>query len=255
MNEERAERPPASSHDLSPTEIAAEAERRVREHQQSDPQRRAQLRLNRVVFSLSKHWLALFNTLAGLYAGLPILAPVLMHYGYPRPAHLIYAFYTHLCHQYPIRSWFLFGMRPHYTVESGLLAVEVQKSYQFLGDANLGYKIAFCQRDVAIYGMMFLAGLLYVLLRHRWKIPALPLWAYLLFGLLPMGLDGGYQLLANFITWLKPGWITPHETTPVLRTLTGALFGLSSIGVTYPLMEEFFEDTKNLLAARYNWRL
>ncbi len=255
MNKEHAELPPASSPDLSPAEIVAEAERRVSEHQKSNSQRRARLRLNRIVFSLSKHWLALFNTLVGLYVGFPILAPVLMHYGYTHQAHLIYAFYTHLCHQYPIRSWFLFGMRPHYTVESGLLAAEVQKAYQFLGDANLGYKIAFCQRDVAIYGTIFLAGLLYVLLRRRWKIPALPIWVYLLFGLLPMGLDGGYQLLTSLVAWVKPGWITPHETTPLLRTLTGALFGLSSTGVIYPLMEEFFEDTKNLLAARYNWRL
>ena len=253
MNKERREQSPESALEYSAEEIVAEAERRVKEHQNSVAKRRTLLGVNRLVFWLAKHWLALFNTLIGLYIGLPILAPVLMYYGYVQFAQPIYILYRALCHQYPIRSWFLFGMRSNYTADSGLLALEVQKSREFLGNAQLGYKIAFCQRDVAIYGTMFLAGLSYILLRRRWKLPALPLWAYFVFGILPMGLDGGYQLLTNLIAWIRPEWITPYETTPLLRTITGALFGLGSIATIYPLMNEFFEDTKKLLAARYNW--
>jgi uncharacterized membrane protein len=266
-------------------EILAEARRRMEEREQEpeeetpSPGRRGTVvRANRMVFWLSKHWLALFNALVGLYVAGAFLAPVLMNYGYEAAGRAIYNVYAPFCHQYPVRSWFLFGAQAAYRPDGALLAEELHKLSSFAGNATLGYKVAFCQRDVAIYGSMLLGGLAYVALRKRWEIEPLSMRAYLIVGILPMGLDGGYQLLTNVVAWLDstvipamrtgadvlqrlagvldfltPAWMGPHETTPLLRTITGTLFGLASIGVVYPYINEFFEETRALLSSRFGW--
>ncbi len=254
----------ASTTTPSTETILAEAQRRLQEKQSTPgepqqpeltPQQRAwNLRMNRAVFWLSKHWLALANLWWGAYIALAFLAPVLAHYGYAQGATWVYRFYQPFCHQQPVRSWFLFGAQSHYTVESELIPPELQKDRDFYGNATLGYKVAFCERDVAIYGAMALGGLAYALARRFTKIPPLPLWAYVAFAIAPMGLDGGYQLLTQILALIKPGTFLPHETTPLLRSLTGALFGLGSIAVAYPYLNEFFEETRALLGARYQWR-
>lgn len=263
-------------------EILAEAHRRIqeREPEEAPPldKQRAAVRANRMVFWLSKHWLAFFNVLVGLYVFGAFLAPVLMNYGYETAGRIIYNIYAPFCHQYPIRSWFLFGAQAAYRPDGVLLSEELHQLSSFAGNATLGYKVAYCQRDVAIYGSMLLGGLAYVALRKRWEIPPLSMRAYLLVGILPMGLDGGYQLLTHVAAWLNkqvipamqsstdflqrlgtvldfltPDWIAAHETTPFLRTVTGALFGLASIGVVYPYINEFFEETRELLSSRFGW--
>jgi uncharacterized membrane protein len=246
-------------------EILEEARRRVdrrAEHRPSPPepqelspaQRRFALRLNRMVFWLSKHWLALFNVLAGAYIGGALLAPALMEWGYEGGAQALYRFYGAFCHQYPFRSWFLFGPRAAYPAEGALTSEEMDVLRAFLGSPTHGYKIALCQRDVAIYGIIFLAGLLYALLRRRLKLRPLPLWAYLIVGVAPMGLDGGLQLLTTIVWWVAPHLINaPYESSPLSRTVTGALFGLGSVAVVYPYMQEFFADVRTTLGQRYGW--
>jgi hypothetical protein len=53
---------------------------------------------------LTRHWLALFNSVVAIYVGLPFLAPLLMREGLERPARWIYAVYSFMCHQFPFRS-------------------------------------------------------------------------------------------------------------------------------------------------------
>jgi hypothetical protein len=60
--------------------------------------------VDKVIFRLAKHWLALANLLWGLYVGLPLLAPVLMDAGWTAPAKVIYTLYRPACHQRPERS-------------------------------------------------------------------------------------------------------------------------------------------------------
>ena len=86
----------------------------------------------------------------------------------------------------------------------------------------LGQQMAYCQRNTAIYTTMFLAGLWYA--RRRWRAPALPLWAYALVAL-PMALDGGSALVGL------------RDSTPALRTLTGALLGVGTVWFAYPLVD------------------
>src|SRR3990172_8611667 len=137
--------------------------------------------LDRATAWLEHHWLLALNVLTGLLAGLAFLAPLLMSLGLRLPAQGLYLFYTTMCHQLPQRSFFVFG-----------------------------YQVAQCQRNTAIYGALFLAGLAFAFVRRRLA----PL-DWRLYGLLslPMAVDGGTQLFG----WQESNW--------ELRTATVVLFG------------------------------
>jgi uncharacterized membrane protein len=213
---------------------------------------------DRFIFWLSKHWLAVFNTLAFLYVGLPFLAPTLMHLGARGAASVVYTVYRPLCHQLPQRSFFLFG--PQFTYRLPELmelaggAVTGPFSNSFVGNETLGYKVAFCQRDVAIYGAILLFGLLFGVLRRRWNVRPLPWWAYILLGLVPMGLDGGYQLLSYALPFVFPSIsLQPYETTPIMRVATGTLFGWATVWLAYPYVQESMDDVRASLHRRLGW--
>ncbi len=188
------------------------------------------------VVNFARHWLLYANAMILIFSGLPFLAPILMEYGYDALARVIYAIYSMTCHQLAYRSWFFFGAQPSYTVEQLQQYLAVNNGpldlffwREMIGNAQLGYKMAYCERDVAIYSSIFLAGLLYALLRNRvkplnWKL-------YVIFAILPMALDGGTQLFML------------RESTPLLRAITGVLFGVLSVWLIYPYVEEAMRDT------------
>lgn len=246
----------------STAEVLAEVKRRQAQSRpsMSERQRRVVIAADRFVFWLAKHWLAVFNTLAFLYVGLPFLAPVLMALGAKGPASVIHAIYRPMCHQLPFRSWFLFGPQFAYTLPElaqrvGMDAVPDASVRAFVGNEALGYKVALCQRDTAIYGAILIFGLVYGPLRRRWKVPPLPWWAYLGFGIVPMMLDGGYQFLSYALALLWPqSPVSPHETTPVLRVITGGLFGLGTIWLAYPYVQETMEELRETLHRRFGWQ-
>jgi len=219
-------------------EILEEAERRRAVRRKAQPLSTP----DRLVVWIARRWLFLFNLAAFLYVGLPFLAPLLMHVGAETPAQVIYAMYKPLCHQLPYRSWYLFGEQPAYTYEELARRVGEEElvPHGLIGNPDLGYKVALCQRDTAVYGSILLVGLAYGLSR-RW--PPLPLWAYILFGVVPIGLDGGVQLLTYILAYLAPGFpLEPMESTPLRRTVTGALFGLATAWFVYPRLEEVASD-------------
>lgn len=235
--------------------IVAEAQRQAREQrrQAMAPWERALIvGLKRFTFWITRHWLALFNVLLALYVGLAFLAPVLAYTGHTTAAHTLYRLYSFVCHQYPFRSWFILGEHSHYPAQTPLDLEDIGKLRYFIGGEGWGYKVALCQRDVAIYGAMLLGGLLYGLVRRRWRPRPLPFGLVLLLGVAPMLIDGGLQWLSYVIGYLFPHWvIQPHETTAFWRTLTGALFGLSLIAFAYPQVdEEFFRETERILATQ-----
>jgi uncharacterized membrane protein len=246
----------------STADVLAEVERRraIARPPRGERQRQVVVLADRFVYWLTKHWLAVLNTLAFLYVGLPFLAPVLMRVGAVGPAMVIHTMYRPLCHQLPQRSWFLFGPQISYTLpeladQAGASAVAGAFERAFIGNEALGYKVALCQRDTAIYGSILLIGLLYGLLRRRFKVPPLPWWAYLGFGILPMLLDGGYQFLSYALALLWPaGPIAAHETTPTLRLITGGLFGLATVWLAYPLIQETMEEFRHTLQQRFGWQ-
>ena len=181
-----------------------------------------------------RHWLLVVNLAAGVFVGLPILAPLLMAAGRDDLATPIYAAYHLVCHQWAFRSFFVFG--PAATYDPDMLSdlVGLHRVFGFVGSPSLGYKIAFCERDLAIYATVLLAGLAYGHLRGR--LAGLSLTAYGLM-ILPMALDGFTQLL---------GW---RESTPELRVLTGLLFGLGSVWLIYPRVDELLVAPSGTAAA------
>jgi uncharacterized membrane protein len=205
---------------------------------------------------LTRHWLALINVALMIYLGLPILAPVLMANGLEAPARIIYKVYLFACHELPQRSYFLFGHQMTYSLQQLVDAAGVDKLWgyplggayrEFVGNASLGFKVALCQRDVAIYGTMLLCGLVFGLVRKR--VRPIPIWLYVLVGIIPIGLDGGSQLVGYIVPGLMPGGV-PRESTWVLRTITGALFGWATMWLALPYLHESFTSIDEQLADR-----
>jgi len=212
--------------------------------------------LNRLLYGISRHWLAVFNLIVLLYVGVPFLAPVLMKAGFEAPARLIYRIYSPLCHQLPYRSWFLFGEQAAYPLAAADLGGETFQQVSsippydlsvvrmLVGDPRIGFKVALCERDVAIYGAILLGGLIFALVRHRLK--PIPVWLWFVVGILPIAVDGSSQLLSTL-----PFFDFPiRESTPFLRTLTGTLFGLANVWLAYPYVEEAMQDTRTLVASK-----
>jgi uncharacterized membrane protein len=123
---------------------------------------------------------------------------------------------------------------------------------RFVGNEQMGYKTALCERDMAIYGFVLLGGLLYGLLRRRMTIKPLPLWAFLLFGLGPIALDGFSQLFSQYLVVLAPALeaLPLRESTPLLRTLTGAMFGFALVWLTYPYIDQSMAQTEASLRVK-----
>ncbi len=219
-------------------------------------QREDAIKANRGLLFFARHWLAVFNLLVFVYVGLPFLAPVLMKIGATRPASWIYTAYSPMCHQWAFRSWFLFGSQPAYPLEragtslvpyeiaTGMSASDLWGARSFLGNATVGFKVAFCERDVAIYAGILAAGLAFALVRHRLK--PLPVAVWIVLGVLPIAIDGGTQLLS----FLPLGNFPVRESTPFLRSLTGGLFGVMNVWLAYPYVEESMAETRALAATR-----
>jgi len=235
--------------------IVREAESRIQaRHAAASPARDAATRLNRGVLFLASHWIALFNLLMVVHLAGAVLAPVAMHLGLTRIGGALYALYGPFCHQYPFRSWFLFGEAAAYPLREPVSVLEMSELGHFVGNPEVGYKMALCQRDIAIYAAMLLAGLIYGPLRKRVRIPPLPLWLTFVFGILPMFLDGGVQWLSYALWQFIPALLSqPFETIPAMRTLTGALFGLGVTAVGYPTLAIYFDDIRATLKKKYGW--
>jgi uncharacterized membrane protein len=164
-----------------------------------------------------RHWLALLNTLVFLYGGLPWLSPLLYHIGYPQLGHGLFALYSPFCHQNPARSF-----------------------------AWLGYQVAFCHREAAMYTALFVGGLLFALVRHRWNVPPIRLRTvgYLL---LPMMLDGTTHLVND----LLPGVLLRSADHSIgslnwwLRMSTGLLFAVAMVLGFYTRLEQTMDVDAN----------
>ncbi|MGH2536054.1 MAG: DUF2085 domain-containing protein [Candidatus Promineifilaceae bacterium] len=241
--------------------------------------------IDRAVLAFSKHWLALFNGLIFLYVALPILAPALMNAGLERPARLIYTAYSPMCHQMAQRSFFLFGEQPVYPSAAAGTDYRPLEAYMgdlpefagvsaanwpaffaaardFLGNKQMGYKMALCERDIAIYGFVLVGGLLYAMLRKQVNIRPLPLLLFVIVGMGPIALDGFSQLF-GYLGQTPPGaaepsWLTLllgrlfplRESPPLIRTFTGAWFGLCVAWLVFPQINGGMANVERELDAK-----
>lgn len=222
---------------------------------------------DKISYWFSKHYIWVILSVLFLYITLPFVAPIAMKYDKPGIAKPIYSAYRLVCHELAFRSWFLFGDQPAYPREAAHFkedewltyeevtgsssannAGEIWDASRFSGeelDGAIGYKVALCQRCLAIYGMLFLFGILFVLTGRR--IPQLPWYVWLLVGLVPIGLDGFSQLISQMINL---PWFDYRESTPVLRTLTGSLFGITTGWFGFPAIQETADEVKAMVKAK-----
>jgi len=223
---------------------------------------------DRVSFWIARRYLLLLNLFMLFYVGLPFLAPTLMKLGATLPAKAIYRIYSPLCHQFGFRSFFLFGEQAFYPLaeanvagvktfeqETGIPNLNDPYSFTrfqaraYTGNETVGYKIALCERDVAIYLAILIFGIIFGLTGRRIKPLHWMLW--LLIGIGPIGLDGFSQLLSQF-NWVWFASMIPYrESTPFLRALTGALFGLATAWFAYPNIEESMNETRQYYIKKF----
>lgn len=239
---------------------------------QQSTKRTFAVRLNIWLLKLSRHWLRVVLAVLAVYISLPWIAPTLMKAGVTGPAQVLYTLYSPFCHQFAFRSFFLFGEQPaypRYNTGSPLKPFEsyvadlpefapdrvhaiggrvgdiysFTPGYQFssrdyVGNEEMGYKMTLCARDIAIYTALFVGGLIYSQVRRRLR--PVPIYIYVILGVLPIGLDGFSQMLGYppFSLW------PPRETLPGFRVLTGALFGLMNAWLAFPYLEMSFNETR-----------
>ena len=209
------------------------------------------LRLIRVIDEfgqqVTKRWLGLAIVGLFIFQALPLLAPYLMEAGFTEQAEWIYRLYAPTCHQLAHRSFFLYGEQPAYSIaelEAHVAAEHPETDLlfwrAFTGDSQLGYKVAYCQRDTAIYFTAWLMLVVYAVVRRFRPIKPLSFRIFLIVFIAPIAIDGFTQLF---------GW---RESNAVLRVLTGFWFAVGGAWFVLPrvdeAMTELYLDTEAQLA-------
>ncbi len=194
-----------------------------------------------LAYQAIKHWLLFVNFAVALFLLPTVLAPILMAAGITGPAKVIYSLYSLTCHQLPERSFFI-GPKLSYSLEEirkamGPDADNAFKRKAFIGNEELGYKIAICQRDFAIYFSILLAGIAFSLVRG--KLEPLSFKAFLIL-CIPLAIDGLTQLFGL------------RESTPPGRVFSGSLFGVALVWLLYPRIELAFREAKEVMEEK--WR-
>ena len=215
----------------------------------------------------SNHWLLIFNGAWGLFVILPWIAPLFMAAGLTFPGRAVYFIYNFFCHQLPERSWFLFGSQFSYSQAEIALAwgttlPDISNELvrrQFIGNPELGWKVAWSDRMVSMYMSIFIFGIIYAILRERGlRFPVMPWWILGLF-ILPMAIDGTTHLITDVLRlefrqtneWaaVLTGYLLPASfyaadafgsLNSLLRLITGVLFGFGIVGFLWPLMDREF---------------
>jgi len=227
--------------------------------------------MKRIVLWLARHWLLVVNFLIGVWVTLPWLAPVMMHWGWTSAGKAIYLVYSFQCHQLPERSYFLFGRQAMYSL------AEIQTAWQntsnpfilrqFIGNPEIGWKVAWSDRMVWMYTSILFGGLLYGLVRKQLK--PLSFWTFAIL-LLPMVVDGGSHMISDLAgigqgfrdtnIWLQ---ILTNNVYPItfyqgdalgsfnswMRLITGILFGIALVGFAFPYINDSFADIARRIEA------
>jgi uncharacterized membrane protein len=241
------------------------------------------LAVDRFAFGVARHWLLYVSVVLGTLVLAPIAAPALMAVGGTGPANVIYTFYSFLCHQLPERSYFLFGPKVSYS----LAEIERVRQYddmltlrQFIGNNVMGWKVAWSDRMVSLYGGLWIGGLLYALARRR--LPRLAPVVWLFLGVLPIFVDGFSHTINDVAAglsgtgfrdtnaWLQFSTGNVFSATfyagdalgsfnNLMRNVTGLLFGLLTVWFGFPFIEAAMRDleyqTRGRLATPRSTRL
>lgn len=217
--------------------------------------------------ALRTKWLTIFLVLYGLFVSLPFLAPVMMKWNLPGLGRAIYGVYSFVCHQLPQRSLFFFGPKLMYSVN------EIQDVWQktdnplilrqFIGSPEMGWKVAWSDRMISMYGGVWVAALLWWLFGKRTS--KISIWIFILLAF-PMALDGTTHLISDF-SGITAGFRYTNDWLAALtrnyfsnsfyagdaigsfnswaRWISGLLFGFGLVWWAFPYIgESFYQNTQ-----------
>ncbi len=246
----------------------------------SDRAKRAFPSVGQYKLVFAQHWLAYVNMVLGALVLAPFAAPVFMAVGAEPAGRVIYFFYGLLCHQLPERSFFLFGPQVSYSIaEVGRVwpTGDFLTLRQFVGNSAMGWKVAWSDRMVAMYGSIWLGSLLYAIFRQRREEltgkTSLHVLAWLLLGILPFGIDGVTHTINDMMVglagtgfrntnaWLAllTGNLLPAtfyagdavgSFNNLARLVTGALFGFLTVWFIYPFIDWAMHEWEQGLRVR-----
>jgi len=222
------------------------------------------IRLWQLLLWILEHWVFIFLILFGVMNILPFAAPVFMRLGWTEPAQWIYTLYSPLCHQMAQRSIFLFGQQSMLDLSdlplslTGNTVADMSVLRSFIGNPVLGWKVAWSDRMIYMYGAILIAGMIFGVLRHRHLIKPLRLSLFMLL-LAPLMIDGvthmmsdissglaeGFryqnQWLANLTENILPTWFYIGDQlgsfNSWMRLITGLLFGIGCVWFAFPYLD------------------
>src|SRR5947199_2297560 len=148
---------------------------------------------------LLNYWAHIITAVLGLLVATALSIPFLSYFGLDAIAKPLFFSLHFVCAQIPSHSFYIYG-----------------------------HQLGLCARNFSIYTSMFLASLIFTLIKKR--LPGIPWWIWVLM-ILPMAWDGITQMFGL------------RESTWVLRVITGTLFGLGNIWFVLPLIQKTLDET------------
>lgn len=227
-----------------------------------------------------RHWLEIWLLLFSLYNILPYLAPLAMTSGAEPVGNTIYNAYAIVSHQFAHRSLFFFGESLMYTPDE--LPIELtddvftneSRMRAFRGNETLGWKVAWSDRLMTMYGSALIASWATYFLRKRENFRPLSR-SIMLILVAPLILDGITHWLSDFdglVTGFRwhNAWLATltanifSESFYVgdgigsfnswARLITGLLFGIGLMGWGLGIAETYFRKNADTLKTRLdNW--
>lgn len=214
-----------------------------------------------------RKWWLVFLLVYGAFVFLPFTAPVLMNWGLEGLGRAVYFVYSLFCHQLPERSLFFFGEKWMYSMnEIGMMWGNTENPMilrQFIGTPDMGWKVAWSDRMISMYGGVWLAGLVWGLFQQ--SLNKVSIWVLIL-SALPIFMDGGTHILSD-LDGLTNGFrytndwlaiLTNHAFAPSfylgdalgsfnswMRWVTGLLFGFGLVWWAFPYIDESFASYKD----------
>jgi uncharacterized membrane protein len=218
-----------------------------------------------------RHWLLIFLVVYGIFNALPFVAPALMETGWTGGGNAIYTFYSALCHQMAQRSFFLFGDHVMHNLDqfpvalTGRTGTDTLLLRNFRGNEMLGWKVAWSDRMVSMYGGIWLVGMVYGLVSRVRSHKPISVWMFALLAL-PMVIDGGTHMVGDSLGGLTTGFryhndwlasLTGHALPESfysgdalgsfnswMRLLTGLLFAVGTVWFAFPWMDRYARSTQ-----------
>jgi len=240
--------------------------------------KRNKLRIVRAAYWILRNWLVLFLMFFGLFNLLPFLAPIMAKLGFDFLADIIYLLYTPLCHQMAHRSFFLFGDQLMYRPEqlplelTAGLTGNMLEMKQFVGNETIGWKVAWSDRMVYMYGAVWIFAAIYAPMSRRYKIKHLSIRSFVLL-MLPMAVDGVSHVLSDASIggliagfrytneWLAdltinafPAWFYAGDAlgsfNSWMRLISGLGFGVAIVWMIFPMISTEMRHKGHILDAK-----